>query len=147
MEAIDQRRRLDEALGNLTLLEIGFETGQLAEEKNRDNAWQRAGLTGFERLVTESESFFGYCSAYLYFGARILAYRCFGACWPPRQLTSDKNDGSTNRRSFPSPCLRGWYWLPQATWKRGMRCSPILSKYGETNGGIRRRCFSTLEVG
>lgn len=101
LEAIDQRRRLDEALGNLTLLEIGFETGLLAEEKNQDNAWQRAGLTGFQKLVRESESFYGYCSAYLYFGARILAYRCFEACLPPRQLTSDKNDGSTNRRSFP----------------------------------------------
>ena len=30
LEAIEQRRRLDEALGNLTFLEIGFETGLLA---------------------------------------------------------------------------------------------------------------------
>src|ERR1700692_1399061 len=101
LEALDQRRRQEEALGNLTLLEIGFEIGLLAEEKNRDYAWQRAGLAGFQKLVTESESFFGFFSAFLSFGAAILAYRCFGTCWPPRQLTSDKNDGSTNRRSFP----------------------------------------------
>jgi len=101
LEAIEQRRRLDEALGDLTLLEIGFETGLLAEDKNNDNAWQGAGLTGFQQLVTESDSFFGYAGAYLYFGVRILADRCFGACWPPRQLTRDLNDGSTNRRSFP----------------------------------------------
>jgi hypothetical protein len=101
LEAIEQRWRLDVALGDLTLLEIGFETGLLAEDKNNDNAWQRAGLTGFQKLVTESDSFFGYAGAYLYFGVRILAHRCFGACWPPRQLTRDTNDGSTNRRSFP----------------------------------------------
>jgi hypothetical protein len=32
------RLLLDEALGNLTLLEIGFETGLLTEEENKDNA-------------------------------------------------------------------------------------------------------------
>ncbi len=102
MQAIGQRRRLDEALGNLTLLEIGFETGLLPETKSSDDdAWRRAGLLGFRELVVESDSFFGYASAYLYFGARILAYRCFGACWPPRQATRDENGGSTNRRSFP----------------------------------------------
>ena len=51
LEAIEQRWRLDVALGDLTLLEIGFETGLLAEEKNRDNAWQQAGLTGSRLCV------------------------------------------------------------------------------------------------
>ncbi len=101
LQAIDQRRRLDDALGNLTLLEIGFQTGLLGEEKDKDDAWRRAGLMGFHKLVAASESFFGYAGAYLYFGARILAYRCFGPCWPLRQSTPNSNDSSTNRRSFP----------------------------------------------
>jgi hypothetical protein len=101
LTAIGLRRRLDIALGNLTLLEIGFETGLVAEERAEDLAWRGPGLTGFQTLVAESESFFGYAGAYLYFGARILAYRYFGACWPPRQPTPGYNDGSTNRRSFP----------------------------------------------
>ena len=80
-EAIRQRAQLDKALGRLTLLEIGFETGLLPEGLSKAQAWLEQDLGDFRKLVTESESFFGYAGAYLYFGARILAYRCFGAAF------------------------------------------------------------------
>jgi Patatin-like phospholipase len=89
-EAIRQRAQLDKALGRLTLLEIGFETGLLPEGLSKAQAWLEQDLGDFRKLVTESESFFGYAGAYLYFGARILAYRCFGSCFPQRNASASK---------------------------------------------------------
>jgi hypothetical protein len=89
-EAIRQRAQLDKALGRLTLLEIGFETGLLPEGLSKAQAWLEQDLGDFRKLVTESESFLGYAGAYLYFGARILAYRCFGSCFPQRSASASK---------------------------------------------------------
>jgi hypothetical protein len=45
-------------------------------------------------------------------GGRILAYRCFGPCWPPRQSATNWTDSSSNRRSFPIGrlCVSEWLW-------------------------------------
>ena len=92
------RRKLDEALGALTLLEIGREIGYYSGEQVE--AAQPADL---QKLMEGegSEAFLRYANAYLYFGVRILTSRYFPIQWdcvtPPWERTDDK----TNKRFFP----------------------------------------------
>ncbi len=97
--AMEQRGRLDQALGGLTLVEIGYEIGLLQE--GDAPAQEHAGLGNFRKLVMDSEAFFRYASAYLYFGVRLLAYRWFGPGWTDSRPPCGARGESTNRRLFP----------------------------------------------
>ena len=100
-DAMATRVRLDKALDDLTLIEIGFQTGLLSEDVQRKAEYHRGVWADFKTLVIGSESFYSYCTAYLYFAVRILAWRFYGPCWPARKPSTSRSDSSTNRRSFP----------------------------------------------
>ena len=99
--AIRQRDRLDQALGALTMLEIGNEIGLLQGGELQLEKRVLRMQTSFRKLVMGSEAFFRYASAYLYFGVRILAYRWFGPGWLDAQQPSPHHGEPTNRRLFP----------------------------------------------
>lgn len=63
----EQRRRLDVALGALTVLEIAYETGVVKVEE------ERIPEPECLKVLIGSEAFLRYLNAYLYFGIRFLA--------------------------------------------------------------------------
>lgn len=124
---MQQRERLDRALLALTLLEIGCETGQIAESVVRETAPVSFGT------LTLSEAFFHYCDVYLFFGVRLLAGRLYAPAWW-RPGTAPKLERIKNQRSFPlavppkigtamldSPCSRLIDKLLQRINSRGLR--------------------------
>ena len=95
---IDQRDRLDVALGALTILEIAGEVGIVP-----DPSHLMPEVADVQKLFRESEALLRYADAYLYFGARFLAGRIDppawmvseGSCEPPTRKPDDPN-----RRTF-----------------------------------------------
>jgi hypothetical protein len=87
------RKRLDDALVQLTYFEIAYELG-LAEPAIPDDL----NLNNL-RTLFESESFLRYANAYLYFGVRFLADRPkWGSPRPRTDLLSSRD---SNVRTFP----------------------------------------------
>lgn len=87
------RQRLDDALIQLTYLEIAYEVGVATPAIPPD-----LNLNNLHTLF-ESESFLRYASAYLYFGVRFLADRPEWA--PPRLSDESLSLRDFNVRSFP----------------------------------------------
>jgi hypothetical protein len=83
----ENRRSLDVALGALTMLEIGYETGVVTDQPV-------ASIPQAENLRTlfKSEAFLRYVNAYLYFGIRFLAWRII-------PTTRNDRDRSSRKRS------------------------------------------------
>jgi hypothetical protein len=90
------RLRLDEALGALTLLEIGRQVEVLT-----DDDLQMALRPSLRSLVATSEAFLRYANAYLYFGVRMLAGRYFPMDWETKPLPCERASELPNRRWFP----------------------------------------------
>jgi hypothetical protein len=88
----EQRRRLDVALGALTVLEIAYETGVVKVEE------ERIPEPECLKVLIGSEAFLRYLNAYLYFGIRFLAWRIMPPEWyrptepakPDTQKTDEK---------------------------------------------------------
>ena len=93
-DLISQRRRLNDVLNVLTLLEVGFQTcvvQSMEMPKNTQGA--------FRSLVSDSEAFLLYVDAYLYFGVRLFAGRLFGV--RPAENAELYSAHSHNVLSFP----------------------------------------------
>jgi len=80
-ELIDQRRRLDAALGVLTLLEIGYELGIVTEMEVAEIATDPVPSRAHIEKLFESEAMLHYANAYSYFGLRFLAARITRPSW------------------------------------------------------------------
>lgn len=93
-ESMALRDRLDQALGALTLIEIGCELGLISLG---DLAVFQRG--GFGQLC-HSDSFLRYLEAYLYFGVRLLAGRLFPPDWWHDGSESRARESRFNRRSL-----------------------------------------------
>jgi hypothetical protein len=87
--AVDQRSRLDAALGVLTRFELGRQLDLISD------ADFPHGLSPSLTSLFDSQAFLSYVSAYLYFGIRFLAGRINPPSWmivtPPHPPESDKN--------------------------------------------------------
>lgn len=99
-DIIDLRKRLDDALDALTLLEIGYELRIV----NRDDV-ETPNLEHLIKLFA-SQAMWLYASAYSYFGIRFLAGRVAAPSWfdPTKRPTEEqtrKNQLTENKRVFP----------------------------------------------
>jgi len=89
---IGQRRRLDNALQALTLLEIGYEIGVVDAN---DRATPKIDSL---RTLFKSDAFLRFASAYLYFAVRFLADRIYQSTGFER--TRQELDADSNKRAF-----------------------------------------------
>ncbi len=100
----ERRRRLDVALGALTMLEIAYETEVATEEDGvpeLDNLRQLCG----------SEAFLRYVNAYLYFGIRFLARRIMPGELPTIESVKKSPPRTSNKQLFSlqtPPSLSGY---------------------------------------
>jgi hypothetical protein len=139
LEAIDQRRRLDEALGQ----------PDVAGNRLRDRSAGRRKESG-QRLATGRAD--GILEAgdgvgvFLRLLQRLPLLRRAHPGLPLfRGLLATTATYAEYERRFDQPpklshrrATAAGGACPQATRKQGTLCSPIFSKYGETNGGTRR---------
>jgi hypothetical protein len=88
--AVDQRSRLDAALGALTRFELGRQLDLIA-----DHDIPSAQIVNLTKLF-DSQAFLRYVNAYLYFGIRFLAGRIYPPSWmivtPLHPPERDKNE-------------------------------------------------------
>jgi hypothetical protein len=89
----DRRRRVDVALGTLTILEIAHQVGVVEAEP----APQVENL----KKLFQSEAFLPYVNAYLYFGIRFLAWRITPPEWADPQTSKGERTLNSNKRPFP----------------------------------------------
>jgi hypothetical protein len=100
-DSIEIRRRLDKALELFTLIEIGCEAGLLTVlEATAGNGTPLPQQMALKQLVSGSDAFLRYATAYLYFGTRILAGRLFGPSWMGIAPPEDRQGDAINRRWF-----------------------------------------------
>ena len=92
-QAVDQRRRLDAALGALTQLEIAYQVGVVNEPV------QLPGLDHLKKLF-ESEAILRYVNSYLYFGVRFLAGRVAPPSWIANAVERQPPKRKSNERPF-----------------------------------------------
>ena len=94
-EQIQQRLRLDQALGALTVLEIAYEVGIVTETE--------LPAPDVENLKTlfDSEALLRYVNAYLYFGIRFLAGRIAPFDWVNVAALPEPRTRNSNDRNFP----------------------------------------------
>lgn len=96
-EVMDLRRRFDDALGLLTLYEIGQELGILADSK--DLTQPPVDLSDLN-ILFESGALLRYANAYLYFGIRFLAGRLFPRDWMINPSTCKPAERTSNKQVF-----------------------------------------------
>src|ERR1039458_5921324 len=91
----ESRRRLDVALGALTMLEIAYQIGIVNFET--EPVPQPESL----KKLFKSEAFLRYVNAYLYFGIRFLAWRMTPPDWADPQDFKGERTRTSNQRPFP----------------------------------------------